>query len=141
MVPAIVAGLLLISTLLASLQIGDLGGLKMDADFSEKEIARRRDETARRMLNTPYTPQQPLKPSKRRRGCAAVTTGSSCAGRGCQKCVRTTSISTSSRSDTRRGRCMRPWKKCGCSPWAPLVARRSSVRPPSETTFDASTYW
>lgn len=28
-----------------------------EADFSEEEIARRRDEVARRMLSTPYTPQ------------------------------------------------------------------------------------
>lgn len=30
---------------------------KIDADYSEEEIVRRRDEVAKRMLATPYTPQ------------------------------------------------------------------------------------
>lgn len=33
----------------------------MAADFSEVEIARRRDEVTRRMLNTPYSPQETKK--------------------------------------------------------------------------------
>lgn len=32
---------------------------EMDADFSEAEIARRRDEAVRRMLNTAPSPQKP----------------------------------------------------------------------------------
>lgn len=32
---------------------------EIDADFSEEEIKRRRDEVARRMLSTPYKPQKP----------------------------------------------------------------------------------
>lgn len=35
-----------------------------DADFPEKEIARRRDEVVRRMLNTPYEPQKPKRAKK-----------------------------------------------------------------------------
>ncbi len=47
-----------------------------DADFSEEEIAARRDEVTRRMLNTPYEPQKPKgeskagKPKKKRRAPA-----------------------------------------------------------------------
>lgn len=37
---------------------------EMDADFSEEEIARRRDDVTRRMLNTPYTPQAKPKAAK-----------------------------------------------------------------------------
>ncbi len=40
---------------------------KIDADYSEKEIARRRDEVARRMLNTPYSPQTPMKTRKKKK--------------------------------------------------------------------------
>lgn len=40
---------------------------KADADFSEEEIARRRDEVARRMLNTPYTPQAKTKKPKKKK--------------------------------------------------------------------------
>ncbi|MCR6643771.1 MAG: hypothetical protein NVV62_04235 [Terricaulis sp.] len=46
------------------------------ADFSEEEIARRRDEVVRRMLNTPYAPQKPKgegkasKPKKKKKAPA-----------------------------------------------------------------------
>jgi hypothetical protein len=35
-----------------------------DADFSEEEIARRRDEVVRRMLNTPHKPQEKTRVKK-----------------------------------------------------------------------------
>jgi hypothetical protein len=38
-----------------------------DADFPEKEIARRRDEVTRRMLNTPYSPQTPKNAKAKRK--------------------------------------------------------------------------
>ncbi|UPT61713.1 MAG: hypothetical protein M0D54_15080 [Hyphomonadaceae bacterium JAD_PAG50586_4] len=47
-----------------------------DADFTEEEIARRRDDVARRMLNTPYKPQAPKgdadasKPKKKKKAPA-----------------------------------------------------------------------
>lgn len=37
---------------------------KIDADFGEDEIARRRDGVVKRMLNTPYAPQQKPKAAK-----------------------------------------------------------------------------
>jgi len=45
---------------------------KIDADFSEKEIARRRDEVTRRMLNTPYSPQAPIKTKSKKKKKAPV---------------------------------------------------------------------
>jgi hypothetical protein len=43
---------------------------KIDADYGEEEIARRRDQVAKRMLSTPYTPQaktrQPKAKKKRK---------------------------------------------------------------------------
>lgn len=50
--------------------------IEADADFTEEEIARRRDEVARRMLSTPYAPQKPKgdasasKPKKRKKAQA-----------------------------------------------------------------------
>jgi hypothetical protein len=38
-----------------------------EADFSEAEIARRRDEIARRMLNMPYTPQAKTRQPKKKK--------------------------------------------------------------------------
>lgn len=45
---------------------------EIDEDFPEEEIARRRDEVSRRMLNTPYAPQQPKgsKPKKKKKAPA-----------------------------------------------------------------------
>jgi hypothetical protein len=40
---------------------------RTDADFTEEEIARRRDEVTRRMLNTPYEPQKPLSEKTKKR--------------------------------------------------------------------------
>jgi hypothetical protein len=42
-----------------------------DADFDEAEIARRRDEVTRRMLNTPYAPQTPMKKAKKKKKARA----------------------------------------------------------------------
>ncbi|MBX9747545.1 MAG: hypothetical protein K2X34_11625 [Hyphomonadaceae bacterium] len=44
---------------------------KIDADFPEEEIAQRRDEVTRRMLNTPYTPQQRPKAAKKKKKAPA----------------------------------------------------------------------
>jgi hypothetical protein len=43
-----------------------------EADFTEEEIARRRDETARRMLSTPYAPQQTKKAKAKKKRKAPV---------------------------------------------------------------------
>lgn len=42
-----------------------------DADYPEKEIARRRDEVSRRLLNTPYSPQTPAKPNAKKKKAPA----------------------------------------------------------------------
>lgn len=42
-----------------------------EADFSEKEIARRRDEVVKRMLNTPYAPQAKPKAAKKKKKAPA----------------------------------------------------------------------
>ena len=38
-----------------------------EADFPEREIAKRRDEVVRRMLNTPYAPQQKKAKAKKKK--------------------------------------------------------------------------
>jgi hypothetical protein len=43
-----------------------------DADYSEEEIARRRDEVAKRMLSTPYTPQAKTRQPKVKRKKGSV---------------------------------------------------------------------
>lgn len=42
-----------------------------EADFPEREIARRRDEVVRRMLNTPYAPQQKKQKAKKKKKAPA----------------------------------------------------------------------
>jgi len=44
---------------------------EIEADYSESEIARRRDEVTRRMLNTPYAPQQKPKAAKKKKKAPA----------------------------------------------------------------------
>ncbi|HRK62954.1 MAG TPA: hypothetical protein PLN53_01080 [Terricaulis sp.] len=43
---------------------------EIDADFPEDEIARRRDEVTRRLLNTPYKAQDKTRAPKKKKGKA-----------------------------------------------------------------------